>query len=177
MSDLDLRERINTVATEVAAEVEKAMSKFAAFNSPHEGKAVIEEELDELWEHVRANTGRGAEARKEAIQVAAMGIRYVLDLCERAGGGTFLRVAGHPGHCFDGCGDCLAYNGLRPTTSERADGHTPQNCSREFGHDGPCNGWPCVTGRGGHTCSTSGDTACLPCGDPGPIKTVSRRRP
>jgi len=50
-------------------------------NSPHEGYAVILEELDELWEHVRDDTGRGVEARKEAIQVAAMGLRYALNLC------------------------------------------------------------------------------------------------
>lgn len=32
-------------------------------------------------------------------------------------------------------------------------------------------------GKGPHTCSPSGDKACLPCRDPGPIRTVSRRRP
>lgn len=64
----------------VGNEVLRALDRFPAFNSPHEGKAVIEEELEELWEHCRANTGRSPEAMKEAIQVAAMAVRYVLDL-------------------------------------------------------------------------------------------------
>lgn len=67
---------------EVGAELASALLKFPSLTSPHEGKAVIEEELDELWEHVKANTGRTTEARQEAIQVAAMALRYALDLCE-----------------------------------------------------------------------------------------------
>lgn len=66
----------------VTRELEKARGKFPAFNSPHEGKAVIEEELDELWQHVKANTGTTDEALEEAIQVAAMALRYVVDLSE-----------------------------------------------------------------------------------------------
>jgi hypothetical protein len=63
-------------------ELMKARAKFPPFNSPHEGKAVIEEELDELWEHVKANTGTGSEAFWEAIQVAAMALRYAYDLSD-----------------------------------------------------------------------------------------------
>ena len=74
------RREAERVAVTVVDEVVKAMDKFDAFNSPHEGWAVIREELDELWEHVRANTGRADEARVEAIQIAAMAFRYVLDL-------------------------------------------------------------------------------------------------
>lgn len=61
-------------------ELERATSRFDGFNSPHEGWAVIREELDELWEHVRANTGRDREAMVECIQIAAMALRYVYDL-------------------------------------------------------------------------------------------------
>jgi hypothetical protein len=64
----------------LTAEVERARSKFSDFNSPHEGWAVIREELDELWDHVKANTGGTVEAREEAIQIAAMALRYALDL-------------------------------------------------------------------------------------------------
>ena len=74
--------RIQEIAMEIAEEVERAERKHKPMNSPHAGYAVILEELDELWEHVRNDTGRGAEARKEAIQVAAMGLRYALNLCE-----------------------------------------------------------------------------------------------
>ena len=75
--------QIDWTLKRVGNELMIAMERWPAFNSPHEGKAVIEEELDELWEHCKANTGRSSEAMKEAIQVAAMACRYVIDLAER----------------------------------------------------------------------------------------------
>ena len=49
--------------------------------------AVIAEELDELWDEVklnpRKNPQRNATMREEAIQVAAMAIRFVLDVCDK----------------------------------------------------------------------------------------------
>lgn len=66
---------------EVGLELARAMGKFGPMASPHEGWAVIREELDELWDHVKKNSGRGLYARKEAIQVAAMALRYAVDLC------------------------------------------------------------------------------------------------
>lgn len=77
-----MKDRIQEIAMEIAAEVARAERKHAPLNSPHEAWSVIYEELEELREHVRADTGRSADARKEAIQVAAMGLRYVLNLCE-----------------------------------------------------------------------------------------------
>jgi NTP pyrophosphatase (non-canonical NTP hydrolase) len=72
---------ITALAGEVAEEVRRAERKHEPMNSPHEGWSVIFEELEELREHIRADTGRSGAARKEAIQIAAMGIRYVLNLC------------------------------------------------------------------------------------------------
>jgi hypothetical protein len=63
----------------VEHELRRAVETFPAFNSPHEGWAVIHEELEELWETVRANGGRGEAAAMEAVQVAAMALRFVLD--------------------------------------------------------------------------------------------------
>ena len=57
-------------------------ARHAPPHSPHEAHSVIREELDELWEHVRADTGRSAEARREAVQIAATAIRYAAHLCE-----------------------------------------------------------------------------------------------
>lgn len=62
-------------------ELAKAMSKHRSMASAHEGHSVIREELEELWDHVKADTGHTEEARKEALQVAAMGLRYALDVC------------------------------------------------------------------------------------------------
>ena len=71
---------LDRVLDDLRAEVRRAQAKHTPMHSPHEGWAVIREELDELWEHVRHDTGRTPEARHEALQVAAMGVRYVLDL-------------------------------------------------------------------------------------------------
>ena len=71
-----------SAVSDTVAELARARSKFAAMDTPHYGYAVILEELDELWEHVKANTGRSPEARAEAIQIAAMALRYAEDLCE-----------------------------------------------------------------------------------------------
>lgn len=68
------------IIAEVKKEVAKAAKQHPPYNSPHEGHSVIREELDELWDHVRADTGRSGAARKEAIQIAATAIRYAMDV-------------------------------------------------------------------------------------------------
>lgn len=103
----------------VKNEVLIAQSAHKPMHSPHEGYAVIREELDELWEKVKANVGHQSDAMDEAIQVAAMGVRYVLDLsakplarvvqCGLAINADFCtRPIGHLGHhsrvgCSEGC--------------------------------------------------------------------------
>jgi hypothetical protein len=74
--------QIETVVTDVIAELRRAEEKFAAFNSSHEGYAVILEELDELWDEIKGNKREGSTDRqyKEAMQVAAMGMRFMLFL-------------------------------------------------------------------------------------------------
>lgn len=77
-----------SVAQAAAEELDQARRNWPAFNSAHEGYAVLKEELDELWEHVKTNQRRrdlGA-MRKEAIQVAAMAMRFALECCDEIGG-------------------------------------------------------------------------------------------
>lgn len=62
----------------VLQELEDATEKFGAFNSAHEGWAVIKEEMDELWDEVKRNDR--ARQIEEAIQVAAMALRYLVDM-------------------------------------------------------------------------------------------------
>ena len=71
---------LDVASNDAHDEAYRAMQAHAEFNSPHEGYAVILEELDELWEHVKADTGRTPDARDEAIQVAAMALRYAAEL-------------------------------------------------------------------------------------------------
>ncbi len=75
-------ERVYELLVGVAAELRRAARKFGPFASGHEGYAVIREELDELWDDVRAD--RLGSAVKEAQQVAAMAVRFMLDLGRRA---------------------------------------------------------------------------------------------
>jgi hypothetical protein len=67
------------ILQEVFLETKSALRKHGPQHSPHEGIAVLQEEVDELWDEIKANRGRQASARAEAIQVAAMAVRYVLD--------------------------------------------------------------------------------------------------
>jgi hypothetical protein len=71
-----------TARHEVAGELAQARAKFPKFNSAHEGYAVILEELDELWIEVQKKDRSKLFMRKEAMQVAAMAIRFMEDVCD-----------------------------------------------------------------------------------------------
>lgn len=62
----------------------KAEERYPSFHTAHEGYAVILEELDELWDEVKRKQGTRdkAKMRKEAVQVAAMAVRFILDICD-----------------------------------------------------------------------------------------------
>lgn len=61
-----------TFAELVAAEIAKARAKHRGVHSPHEGYAVIQEELDEFWDLVKSQTPSGYEMLLELVQTAAM---------------------------------------------------------------------------------------------------------
>ena len=74
---------IHPMWSEVRKELASATEKFPPFHSGHEGYAVIKEELDELWEEVKkkqSTPGRAEAMYKEALQVAAMALRFMVDL-------------------------------------------------------------------------------------------------
>jgi NTP pyrophosphatase (non-canonical NTP hydrolase) len=66
---------------EVLTEINKAKLKHgtAPFNSTHEGYAVLLEEVEELWQEIKSDN-RSGNMRKEAIQVAAMILRFLAEL-------------------------------------------------------------------------------------------------
>lgn len=72
---------MSAIGTEIEEELRKARAKHAPMHGPHEGYAVILEELDELWDEVRAQVQDKAKMRKEALQVAAMAARFIEDIC------------------------------------------------------------------------------------------------
>lgn len=67
----------------VARELKRARKIFAPFNSAHEGYGVILEEKDELWDEIKRKRQARSKRkmREEAIQLAAMVIRFVVDVC------------------------------------------------------------------------------------------------
>lgn len=75
---------LQDVLDEVQEEVASAEAKWPAMNSAHEAYGVLMEEIRELEEHIFTNQKRRnmAEMRAEAIQVAAMAVRLVRDICD-----------------------------------------------------------------------------------------------
>ena len=67
----------------VRGELYRAAECFDSFSSAHEGWAVIKEEVDELWDEVKRkqNTRSIEKMRAESVQIAAMAIRFALDIC------------------------------------------------------------------------------------------------
>lgn len=76
--------RLQALLGQVGAEVMTAEAKWPPMNSAHEAYAVLLEEVDELWEHVKTNQAKRdiPAMRKEALQVAAMALRFVRDVCD-----------------------------------------------------------------------------------------------
>ena len=72
---------------EIREELDSASELCKPFNSPHEGYAVLLEEVEELWDEIKAykdnNPVLMAETKKrmraEAKQVAAMAWRLMID--------------------------------------------------------------------------------------------------
>ena len=66
------------IAGAIDLELNRAL-RWPGFNSAHEGYAILAEEVDELWAHVKTNQKkRDLDAmRAEAIQVAAMAVKFV----------------------------------------------------------------------------------------------------
>lgn len=69
------------VLDEMELELRHALLQHPRMRSHHEGYAIVLEELDELWDEIKQKPlYRNQELmRKEAIQLAAMAVRFVLD--------------------------------------------------------------------------------------------------
>jgi hypothetical protein len=73
------------VLQDAGVELGKALKKYPRMHNGHEGYAVILEELDELkaevWKKPKKRSVQ--KMRKEAVQVAAMALRFMLDVCDK----------------------------------------------------------------------------------------------
>lgn len=67
--------------TEIHREYIRACERFGRFASPHEGIAVIREEYLELEREVFTSHPSNDRLRIEAMQLAAMAMRFMTDSC------------------------------------------------------------------------------------------------
>ena len=79
------KEQYTEAAADALHEVLRAREMWPGMNSAHEGYAVMLEEFDELKAHVWANQKKRdyPAMRKEAIQVAAMALAFVVEICDQ----------------------------------------------------------------------------------------------
>ena len=77
------------ILDEIEREIDFATAKYPAMNSAHEGWATLYEEVDELWDHVKVKQKSRdiVGMKREAVQVAAMAIRFIKDCCLPTGAG------------------------------------------------------------------------------------------
>lgn len=73
-------ERIAEAARLVLEELMTAAEQFGAFRTAHEGYAVLLEEVDELWDAIKNKETTDYDKAREAVQVAAMGMRMLIDI-------------------------------------------------------------------------------------------------
>lgn len=87
-SEQKIRHNVLGVLQDVGVEVAIATANWPTFNSAHEGYAILKEEVDELWQHVKTNQKRRdlSEMKKEAVQVAAMAVRFAAEVCSEERG-------------------------------------------------------------------------------------------
>lgn len=67
----------------VKKEVQSAITKFPSFRSEHEGLSIIQEEFEELKAEIYKKQVSYDKERqtKEATHLAAMAMRFLIDLC------------------------------------------------------------------------------------------------
>ena len=70
---------------EFVREFARTREKNAPMHGAHEGYAVLLEEFDELWDHVKMKPSKRniSDMRKEAIQIGAMALAFVIEVCDK----------------------------------------------------------------------------------------------
>jgi len=78
------RGNLASVTFDVMAELTRARERYPRKqSSPHEAWAILREEVDELWDEVKGkHPERNERMYGEAVQVAAMALRFLLEACD-----------------------------------------------------------------------------------------------
>lgn len=74
-------DKLDGLMIDLRRELSRAIGKHPKYPTAHHGHSVIMEEVDELWDHVKADDAHLGPARREAIQIACTAIRFALDIC------------------------------------------------------------------------------------------------
>ena len=74
---------MDKILKDIETEYKRANTLYPAFHSNHEAYAVILEELDEVWSEVKQSKDikGNKKIRAELIQVAAICVKYIKNLC------------------------------------------------------------------------------------------------
>ena len=80
MSEVDL----TLAVTAIVSEYRRAAAAHSPMHSAHEGYAVLQEGVDELWDEVKQRRPDRAAMVTEAVQVGAMALRFLVDVCYEA---------------------------------------------------------------------------------------------
>jgi hypothetical protein len=77
---------LNPVLAEIAKEYHSARVQHPTpMRGAHEGYGVLLEEVDELWDEVKAKRHDKGKMRKECIQIAAMAVAFIEEVCDGKG--------------------------------------------------------------------------------------------
>jgi hypothetical protein len=91
INDDEMATLAKKILNEISIEYSRACISHTAFPTMHHGYAVIKEELDELWDEIKLNPNKMSDVnrklwkqdvKREAIQISAMALRFVIDLCK-----------------------------------------------------------------------------------------------
>jgi hypothetical protein len=68
---------IQKIQVAIKAELQRATKLYGPYNSPHEGYAVILEQLDAAWEAIKVDDFK--TAKQEMVKVASGCVRFIMD--------------------------------------------------------------------------------------------------
>jgi hypothetical protein len=70
---------LNDLSPLIQSEMDFAHKKYGNYHNAHEQYAVLQEEVDEWWDEVKANNWATARSQYELLQVASVALRWLIE--------------------------------------------------------------------------------------------------